>query len=197
MSEYSARQVSNISDDEIIELYWGRNEDAIQETDNKYGQFLYRIAYNILYEHRDCEECKNDTYLGVWNAIPPTKPRAFCAFITQIMRHVAINAYYKKTSKKRIPSELTVSMEECEGFIGRADSMDDVMIAKEVGRIISDFVRGLSDKRQYIFMSRFYMVESVEVIAGELHLTESTVYKELTKLKKELKDRLEAEGVTI
>lgn len=72
-----------------------------------------------------------------------------------------------------------------------------MVIAKEVGRIISDFVRALSDKRQYIFMSRFYMFEPVEVIAGELHLTESAVYKELTKLKKELKDRFEAEGVTI
>ncbi len=96
--------------DEIIEMYWQRDERAIHETDEKYGQFFFRIVYNILHDRLDCEECQNDTYLGVWNAIPPTKPFVFPAFITQIMRRSAINRYKEKTSKKHISSEFTVSM---------------------------------------------------------------------------------------
>lgn len=87
----STEQQEIIADEQIIELYWRREEKAIQETDKKYGQFLFRIAYNILHERLDCEECQNDTYLGVWNAIPPTRPTVFPAFITQIMRRIAIN----------------------------------------------------------------------------------------------------------
>ncbi len=82
-----------IADEQIIELYWERNETAIQETETKYGKMLFRIAYNILHDRLDSEECKNDTYIGVWNAIPPTKPNVFPAFITQIMRNIATKRY--------------------------------------------------------------------------------------------------------
>ena len=115
-----------IADEQIIELYWQREERAIQETDKKHGQFLFRIAYNILHDRLDCEECQNDTYLGVWNAIPPTRPTVFPAFITQIMRRIAINRYKEKTSKKRIPSELTVSMEYINDFLQCNDRVDAV-----------------------------------------------------------------------
>lgn len=185
------------SDKEIIELYMQRNEDAIKKTDEKYGVFIYRIAYNILHEHCDCEECKNDTYLGVWNAIPPEKPTFFRSFITKIMRRIAINKYYENTRKKIVPSELTISMEECKAFIPIDKSSEEEILAKELGKIISDFVRSLSAKRQYIFMSRFYLIEPVSVIAKELQITESAVYKELTKLKKELKNHLKSEGVYV
>ena len=100
---------NKISDEEIVSLYWQQNEDAIQLTSDKYGKFLYRIAYNILHDHSDCEECQNDTYHRVWNRIPPTRPNAFRAFLAAIMRNVAIDKYYENVSKKRIPSEFTVS----------------------------------------------------------------------------------------
>ena len=109
-----------ISDEEIVALYWQRNEKAIQLTSDKYGKFLYRIAYNILHDHRDCEECQNDTYHSVWHAIPPTKPRIFRAFLAGMMRNIATDKYYEKTSKKKIPSELTVSMEECGDFLSHS-----------------------------------------------------------------------------
>lgn len=197
MEKYNNANSTDISDAEIVDLYWLRDETAIKRTDEKYGRFLYTMALNILHEHRDCEECRNDTYLSAWNTIPPTRPAFFRAFIAQIMRRTAINRYYKNTGKRKIPSELTVSMEESEGFISEGKSSNEEIEARELGRIISDFVRGLSPKRQYIFMGRFYFADSVAVIAKELGITESAVYKEIKKLRKDLKTFLELKEVYV
>lgn len=193
----STEQQEIIADEQIIELYWRREEKAIQETDKKYGQFLFRIAYNILHERLDCEECQNDTYLGVWNAIPPTRPTVFPAFITQIMRRIAINRYKEKASKKRIPSELTISMEDVNGTLHGDDSVAVKYEMAEVGKIINNYVRELSDRQRYIFIDRFYLAESVETIATDLSISVPTVYREIDKIKHSLKLYLEWSDVYI
>lgn len=191
MSKRKEEKAHIISDEQIIELYWQRNERAISETDVKYGQFLYRIAYNILYDKLDCEECQNDTYLDIWNAIPPEKPNVFPAFITQIMRRTAIDRYKQKTSKKRVPSELTLSLDELDAEAVHYDNTE------ELGRIISDYLRTLSDKQQFMFIGRFYIADSVQDIANDLGVTASAVYKELGKIKDGLKMYLERNGVYV
>lgn len=193
----STEQQEIIADEQIIELYWRREEKAIQETDKKYGQFLFRIAYNILHERLDCEECQNDTYLGVWNAIPPTRPTVFPAFITQIMRRIAINRYKEKASKKRISSELTISMEDVNGTLHGDDSVAVKYEMAEVGKIINNYVRELSDRQRYIFIDRFYLAESVETIATDLSISVPTVYREIDKIKHSLKLYLEWNDVYI
>lgn len=193
----STEQQEIIADEQIIELYWRREEKAIQETDKKYGQFLFRIAYNILHERLDCEECQNDTYLGVWNAIPPTRPTVFPAFITQIMRRIAINRYKEKASKKCIPSELTISMEDVNGTLHGDDSVAVKYEMAEVGKIINNYVRELSDRQRYIFIDRFYLAESVETIATDLSISVPTVYREIDKIKHSLKLYLEWNDVYI
>lgn len=180
-----------IADEQIIELYWQREETAIQETDKKYGKFLFRIAYNILHDRSDCEECQNDTYLGVWNAIPPTRPSVFPAFITQIMRRIAINRYKEKTCKSRIPSELTVSMEDVNGFLHSSETVETEYETKEVGEIINDYVKKLTERQRYIFIDRFYLGEPVEIIASDLSISVPTVYREIDKIKQSLKLHLE------
>lgn len=186
-----------IADEEIIEMYWQRDEAAIQETDYKYGQFLFKIAYNILHDRPDCEECQNDTYLGVWNAIPPTRPTVFPAFITQIMRRIAINRYKEKTSKKRIPSELTVSMDDMHDTLHSGNTVESDYEAEEIGKLINDYVRGLSERQRYIFIDRFYFAESVETIAADLSISVPTVYREIEKIKQGLKSHLERNDVFI
>ncbi len=186
-----------LSDEIIIEMYWQREESAIEETDKKYGEFLFRIAYGILHDRLDCEECKNDTYLGIWKAIPPTKPAVFPAFITQIMRRIAINKYKEKTSKKRIPSELTSSIEEYESVLASNDTVDGDFSAEEVGRIINDYINTLPERQRYIFIARFYMAESVETIADDLDIAKATVYRELEKIKQGLKLHLEKNEVYV
>ena len=186
-----------IADEQIIELYWNRDENAIKETDSKYGKLLLRIAYNILNDIYDSEECQNDTYLGVWNAIPPTRPTVFVAFITQIMRNTAINRYKSKKNKKNIPSDYTVTIDELYNTLQSEDSVIASYEAKELAGIISSYIKELSEKEQYIFVGRYYMADSVKTIAKELKLTESTVYKALDKIKIGLKNHLIGNGVNV
>lgn len=186
-----------ISDEKIIELYWSRNEKAIEETDLKYKKYLFSIAYNIVHDQLDCEECLNDTYLGTWNAIPPQKPRVLKAFLTVIMRRIAINRYHSNLRKNVVPSELTVSLLEIEDFISGDDDVSAEFDGERLGRIISDFVRSLSERKQFIFMSRFYVADSIETIASDLHLSRSMVNKELAAIKSALKEKLESEGYSI
>ena len=190
-------QKQPLSDEQIIELYWQRQENAISETDKKYGAFLFRIARNILHDRSDCEECKNDTYLGVWNAIPPTRPTEFAAFLVQIMRRIAINRYKEKNCKKRIPSELTVAMEDVQNTLQSNDAIDAAYQAQEVGKIINDYVKALPDRRRYIFIDRFYLSESVEAIAADLKISPATVYREIEKIKQGLKLHLERNDIFV
>jgi len=197
MSKRMDKHHISLSDETIIEMYWQREESAIKETDIKYGQFLFRIAHGILHDRLDCEECQNDTYLGIWKAIPPTRPSVFPAFITRIMRRIAINKYKEKTRKKRIPSELTSSIEDYESTLASNDTVDSDLSAEEVGRIINDYVNELPERQRYIFIARFYMAESVESIADDLNIAMATVYRELDKIKQGLKLHLEKNEVYI
>ena len=186
-----------VEDEQIIELYWQRNEKAIQETDKKYGQFLYRIAFNILHDRLDCEECQNDTYLDLWKAIPPTRPTVFPAFITKIMRNIALDRYKEKTTKKRIPSQYTLSIEDVKETLHSDETVDGEYAAEELGKIISDYVRTLSERQRYIFIDRFYLAESVETIAADLSISMPTVYREIERIKLGLKHHLEKNEVYV
>lgn len=106
MSIHTDYKSHRISDEQIIEMYWQRDEMAIHETDKKYGKMLFKISYNILRDKQDCEQCRNDTYIGIWNAIPPARPAVFPAFITQIVRRISINNIRKKQAKKEFRPSL-------------------------------------------------------------------------------------------
>ena len=102
---------NHLSDEEIIELYWQREEKALTATDEKYGRYLYTIAYNIVRDNLDSEECLNDTYLGAWNSIPPNRPNLFLVFLSKIMRNVAVDKFRSNRAKKSIPSSLVQSLD--------------------------------------------------------------------------------------
>lgn len=186
-----------LSDDEIVELYWERNEKAIEETDFKYKKYLFSIAYNAVHDKLDCEECLNDTYLVTWNAIPPSRPNVLKAFLTTIVRRIAIKRYHSNLRKKVFPSEMTVSLSELEDFIADDDGTETDFDAERLGRIISDFVLSLSDRRQFIFMSRYYVADPIDTIASDLNLSRSMVNKELAAIRNALKEKLESEGYSI
>lgn len=183
------------SDDQIIDLYWQRDDDAIQQTDTKYGRLLWNVAHNILYDSSDCEECCNDAYFGIWNAIPSARPTAFSAFIIQIMRRIAINRYKEQSRKKRIPSQLTVSIEDLENAISDGRSVEEMYEAEELGALINDYVKTLNNRRRYIFLDRYYLAEPVDKIASSLSISPQTVYREIEHIKRGLKDYLEKNGV--
>lgn len=186
-----------MEDTRIVELYWARDEKAIEETDFKYKKYLFSIAQNILCDQLDCEECLNDTYLGAWNAIPPSRPNLLKAFLTTITRRIAIKRYYKKSQKRMIPSELTVSLSELEDFVAGDGDVDADFDSARLGCVISDFVRSLSQRGKFIFMSRYYVADTVDVIAKNLHLSRSTVNKELASIRSALREKLESEGYSV
>ena len=185
------------SDEEIIEMYWQKNENAIKETDRKYGKYLFSIARNIVHDRGDCEECLNDTYIGVWNSIPPQRPNAFKAFITVIARRVCVNRYRKNAGKKKVPSGMTVALSELEDILPTAYGSNYGSDTLNLGEVISEYLGTLSKRRKYIFMSRYYMAEAIDDIAYDLGVSRSTVNKELAAIRTGLKEKLEGEGYTV
>jgi RNA polymerase sigma-70 factor (ECF subfamily) len=186
-----------LPDEAIVTLYWNRDETAIEETDFKYKNYLFSVIRNLLTDSMDCEECLNDTYLGTWNAIPPTKPAVLKAFLTTVARRAAIKRYHKARKKTAIPSELTVSLSELEDFLSDGGEVDTAFDGETLGRVLSDFLRSLNTRKRYIFMSRYYIADSIEKIARELKVSRSTVNKELAAIRKSLKEKLESEGYSL
>lgn len=182
-----------MEDEQIINLYWDRNEKAIRETDFKYKNYLFSIAYNVLHDKLECEEVLNDIYLGAWNAMPPSRPTVLKAFLATIARRIAIKRYHYKQKKSIVPSEMTVSLSELEDFIADDGDVSADFDAERLGQVISDFVRSLSERRQFIFMSRYYVADSIETIASDLNLSRFMINKELAAIRSALKEKLESE----
>lgn len=187
-------QTSVPDDAQIIGLYWARDEKAIEYTDRKYRRYLFTVAHNIVLDRLDCEECLNDTYLGAWNAIPPSRPNVLKAFLTVILRRSATRRYHKNLRKRAIPSEMTVSLSELGEFVVGDAGADSAFDAARLGHVLSEFVRSLPERKQFIFMSRYYAAEPIHTIAGDLQLSRSTVNKELAAIRCALKETLEEEG---
>ena len=186
-----------LPDKGIIDLYWDRDERAIEETDFKYKKYLYCVIYNVVGNKHDCEECLNDTYLGAWNAIPPAMPDSLKAFLCVIARRCALKRYNMKSKKRVVPSEMTASLSELENFISADDDIENDFDAERLGRVISNFVRDLPERKQFIFMSRYYAAEPIDKIAGNLGLSRSMINKELANIRLALKERLEREGYLV
>ena len=192
--ERKPRYSDILSDDEIIELYWKRSELAISETDKKYQKYLHTVAYNILHDNMDCEECLNDTYLGAWNAIPPERPSIFQAFLTKIMRNTAVVRYKKNTAKKRLSSQLSISIDEISDSIPYPSSVEEEYLLSELGSIINKFIKDLPERQAFIFICRYYCSDSIINIASMLHVSERTIFNELKDIRYALKKILTKEG---
>lgn len=191
------RKSTVLSDDEIIELYWKRDENAIQETDKKYKNYLFSVAYNIVCNQQDCEECINDTYSGAWNSMPPNRPNVLKAFLTVIMRRVAINRYNMNHAQKRIPSHITDSLSDFDNFLSEENGVESDFDAKQLGQLLGNFLRGLSERKQYIFIARYYIALPIDTICSLLSVSRATVNREIAEMKAELKCKLEQEGYLV
>ncbi len=183
-----------MEDNSIIELYFERTESAIVETKRKYGKFCYYIAYHILYSAMDAEECENDTYMNVWNAIPPTRPKNFQAFIGNITRNLALNRYNYNNAKKRSPIFETCLDEfyECTQD-GKLPFDDEYMLRQ----IINQFLAKLNKRDRIIFVQRYWYFCSIKEIAENLKIKETTVKVILHRTRVRFKKFLDKEGVFI
>ena len=184
-----------MDDSKIIDLYFERNEQAIKETEEKYGRLCYSIANHILNNHEDSEECVNDTYNGIWNAIPPARPTDFKAFLCKIVRNLSLKRLEFLNREKR-SSEMTVSLEELAEVLPDDRYASDVADG-EVGRLISEFLRGEKEETRNVFIRRYYFFDTVAEIATRYSFTKSKVKNMLFYTRNKLKAFLVKEGVEI
>lgn len=186
-----------MDDSRIIELYWLRSESAIAETANKYGSYCRYIAYNILRSHEDSEECVSDTYLRAWNAMPPQRPNKLSAFLGKITRNLSLNRLEKQNAKKRGEGQTDLVIEELSECVPSPVSIekavDDILLTE----ILNGFLEGLAEDKRKIFMRRYWYLCSVKEIAADFNMSESNVKVTLFRLRGELKQILEKEGIVL
>lgn len=191
----SKEKAAYLSDEQILDLYFAREERAIAETDRKYCQYLHTVAYNILANEQDAEECLQDTYLRAWNAIPPERPHVLCAFLAKITRNLSLSRYKAAKRQKRVLSEASISLEELGDCVPDGEHFtDDSAVIAEV---ISNYLKSIPKRRMYIFVSRYFYMLTVQQIATRLSCSVSLVKKELVSIRKSLRQALEKEGIDV
>lgn len=194
---FGKRKENNVEDREIINLYWAREEKAIEATAEKYGHYCHAIAYNILQNNEDAEECVNDTYLGAWNTIPPQRPCPLSAYLGKITRNIAINRYKRYAAQKRGGGQLEIVLSELEGCISVEETVDKALDEKALTAAIERFLYAASDTKRHIFIRRYWHLWSIKSIAEEFHMTEAKVTSILFRMRGELKKQLEKEGISV
>lgn len=181
-----------MEDKQIILLYQQRSHEAIRETETQYGHLIRSIAKNILGNEDDAQECANDTYLAVWNSIPPQNPVSFMSYICKIVKNLALMRVRHDTVKKR-SAELVAIDELIEVLPGT--SLEDEILAKELGKHITVFLERLGKTDRIVFVRRYWYGDPVRDIAVDLHMTANGVSIRLHKLRNRLKNYLEKEGL--
>ena len=182
-----------MDDNQIIELYFKRDENAITETRKSYGKQLKSVAFCILRSSEDAEEVENDTYLKTWESIPPQRPRYFLAYLVKICRNTALNVLQKRNMQKRnaVVIELTNELSQC---IPDKKSLD-YATEQELGELISIFLKSVSKENRIIFLRRYFMTESVAEIAKALGMSESKVKSSLFRTRNKFRSYLSKEGM--
>lgn len=178
-----------MEDEKIVELFFKRSEQAIAEVDIKYGKVCHRLSLNILNSRRDAEECVNDAYLGAWNAIPPAKPNPLQAYICKIVRNISLKVYYRKEAAKR-NSIYDVAIQELEAYLSAPSTVETEIEARELARIIENFLDTLTVDNRVIFMRRYWFSDSYKDIAERVGLTEKNVSVRLTRIRQKMKQYL-------
>ena len=183
-----------MEDNQIVELYFQRNADAIKETDSKYGSYCFAIADNILHNREDSEECVNDTWLGAWNAMPPQRPNMLRMFLAKITRNLSFNRFNARSAEKRGGGEIHLVLDELAECIANESDTENEYLAKELEQCIKLFVRELPEREGNVFVRRYFFTEPVSTIAKRYSMTDNNVMVTLSRTRKKLKAHLEKEG---
>ena len=179
-----------MDDLKIIELYWKRNERAIDVTDEKYGRLLYKISFNILSNHEDSQECVNDTYIRTWKSIPPEKPRSFIAYLGRIVRNLSIDCWNKNRAQKRY-SGGDILLSELEDCIPSVNTVWREIESKALSRIISDWLNTLPKEDRILFVRRYWYGDPIKELAVGIGTTPSKLASRMYRLRSDLKNVLE------
>ena len=185
-----------IGDDAIIDLFFARSESAIRELDEKYGAFCRKLSCGIVGDQRDAEECVNDSYLGVWNTVPPQRPNPLLTYLSKIVRNISINRYRHHTAACR-NGRYHVALEELEDSLASPDTPQQMLEAEELKTMLQTFLDCLSVENRVIFLRRYWFCDTYADIARQVGLTEKNVSVRLSRMRADLRRCLQKGGVAL
>ena len=186
-----------MEDEKIVELYWQRSEDAIRETAARYGTYCHSIAYGILHNPQDAEECVSDTWLRTWNALPPQRPTRLQPFLGKITRNLALDAWRRKNALFRGMGQVPMAMEELNHAISSADSAEDSLNEQVLVDALERFLWSLDGEKRQVFLLRYWFFLAPSQIARQLDLPKNTVASMLRRTRLELKEYLRQEEIVV
>ena len=185
--------VIKVDDKYIVDLFFSRNELALEYTAKKYGPYCYSVAYNIIFCREDAQECVNDTYLAAWNSIPPHKPDQLSGYLAKLTRRISIDRLRRSNAKKRGAGELDILFSELEECVPDENTPEKALKEHELARIINDFLAHLGETERKIFLCRYFFAEPIISVAARFGYSESRVKSQLFRTRKKLKEHLRKE----
>ncbi len=182
-----------MDDKSIVALYWKRSENAIAETDKKYGAYCFAIANNILANREDAEESVSDTYMKAWDTIPPQRPAVLSTFLAKITRNIAISRWRARSAAKRGGGEIPLALEELDMCIAGRQNVESQFLYQETVRSFQRFLELLPDVERNVFLRRYFLLDSIACIASDFGFTQSKVKSMLYRTRLKLRGQLEME----
>ena len=189
--------VANIEDNCILDLFWARDEAALDQVKQKYGRSLHKVAYNILSNNHDAEECVNDTLHRAWEAIPPKRPEFFGAYLSKITRNLSLKRWRAAGATKRGGGQADLMLSELEQAIPQPRTTEDQFEYGQTVSAINQYLRGMDKDARVIFVRRYFFGDSIQDISRRFMASESKVKSMLFRARQKLKIHLEKEGVVI
>lgn len=184
-----------MEDVRIIDLFWQRSQDAICQVKARYGVYCYTIALNILQNREDAAECENDTYLRVWESIPPERPGQLRPYLGAVTRRLALDRWRKARTDKRGGGQVALSLEELGECVPATSGVEQVIEDAELAQVISNFLRALPRTECDLFLRRYWYLDSIRQIACRYGFSESKVKMTLKRTRDQLRAHLEKEGI--
>ena len=188
------KEVFQMEDNQIIDLYFRRSESAISETDRKYGPYCYSISHNILHNKEDAEETVSDTYLTAWNSMPPQRPPVLAAFLGRITRHLAIDRWRSGRTLKRGGGEIPLALDELGECASGKPTPETVLEGRQLSEAFQNFLNMLPKTERQIFLCRYFYLDSIAAISTFTGFSSSKVTSMLHRTRKKLKAHLKKEG---
>lgn len=184
-----------MEDSKIVDLYWQRRDAAITETDKKYGPYCKTVAYNILENREDSDECVNDTYLRAWNSMPDARPKALSTYLAKITRNLAISRLRARNSLRRGGGETTLALEELAEIVPAEQNLEAMIERREMTRLLNELLAALEGEERRVFLARYFFMTPVKEIAGRFGFSESKVKSMLSRTRGKLRRYLKEEGL--
>ena len=190
----SLSRATRKTDDEIVTEFWARDQQAVTDTAERYGPYLYQICFRILRDSQSAKECVNDVYLKAWAAIPPNRPEKLASYLGRLARETSVDRVRRETRQKRIKSGLWESLDDYREILASEENVEQTVETRALSAALERYLGSLPVKERVLFVKRYYYACSYSEIAAETGIPRTTVHRLLSRIKTDLKDFLTKEG---